>query len=694
VNTNVTLNGGSFQGNRCTGSNCEGGGLFGDDTITLTGTQFISNTSVGHAGGAWVQNDALVTNGRFERNACTAAGCQGGGLNTGSLELSGTQFISNTSVDQGAGAWAFSPATLTGARFQGNNCTGAGCKGGGLYSSSGLVLNSTDFISNSSLSNGGGAFAFAQATLAGGSFLGNQCTSAAVGGCQGGGLYSGAPLVLTSTDFISNSSLGNGGGAYAFSTTVLAGDTFQGNQCTSSAVGGCQGGGLYSSSALGLTSTDFSGNVSQGGGGGAYAASTAALAGGSFQDNHCIGLACQGGGLYASDALSLTATDFSGNTSLGGGSGAYVFTTTVLADALFQGNHCTGLGGTGCQGGGLFANRALTLTNPSFSDNTSVGDGGGAKVIGGAAVLMGGSFQDNHCTGAASGGCLGGGLNANAGLTLSGTQFIDNTSTGAGGGAFAHGGLGLVTDDPSAGSGGPAAGPNRVTGALFQGNQCTGGGCRGGGLLALGATTVTGSAFSSNFSVGFGGGLIITASSQLTLANVTLSGNGAAAAGGGLYVGGASHARLYNVTLADNRAPSGGGLQATPAATVGVSNTLIANNTGSNCAGPILFGTHNLEFPGAICAAVGPSAGFSTGDPRLAPLALNAPGTTPTQALLSGSAALHAGLDAVCAATPVNGVDQRGVSRTNDGEGAPGDACDIGAYEAGPWALLLPLVTR
>ena len=51
-------------------------------------------------------------------------------------------------------------------------------------------------------------------------------------------------------------------------------------------------------------------------------------------------------------------------------------------------------------------------------------------------------------------------------------------------------------------------------------------------------------------------------------------------------------------------------------------------------------------------------------------------GSTQTIALGSGSAAIDAGLDAVCAAAPVNGKDQRGVKR-------PGGAhCDAGAYEA------------
>jgi hypothetical protein len=62
-------------------------------------------------------------------------------------------------------------------------------------------------------------------------------------------------------------------------------------------------------------------------------------------------------------------------------------------------------------------------------------------------------------------------------------------------------------------------------------------------------------------------------------------------------------------------------------------------------------------------------------DPLLGPLQNNG-GPTKTHALLPGSPAIDAGNDAVCAADPVNGLDQRGVARPQ------GASCDIGAYEA------------
>ena len=117
-----------------------GGGLYTGGGAIFTNTQFISNTSQNNAGGAWVNNDALVTGGRFERNTCAGAACQGGGLNVDGLTLSGTQFISNSAAGQGGGAWANSAARLTNASFQDNKCTDSACLGGGLYGSARSIL--------------------------------------------------------------------------------------------------------------------------------------------------------------------------------------------------------------------------------------------------------------------------------------------------------------------------------------------------------------------------------------------------------------------------------------------------------------------------------------------------------------------------------------------------------------------------
>lgn len=58
-------------------------------------------------------------------------------------------------------------------------------------------------------------------------------------------------------------------------------------------------------------------------------------------------------------------------------------------------------------------------------------------------------------------------------------------------------------------------------------------------------------------------------------------------------------------------------------------------------------------------------------------------GPTETIALVAGSAAIDMGLDSICAAAPVNNLDQRGFVRPVDGDGDSTAVCDIGAFEFG-----------
>ena len=71
-------------------------------------------------------------------------------------------------------------------------------------------------------------------------------------------------------------------------------------------------------------------------------------------------------------------------------------------------------------------------------------------------------------------------------------------------------------------------------------------------------------------------------------------------------------------------------------------------------------------------------------DPLLKPLADNG-GATETHALQSDSSAINSGNNAICTASPVNGVDQRGNGRPQ------GTTCDMGAFELGS-TLYLPII--
>jgi hypothetical protein len=105
---------------------------------------------------------------------------------------------------------------------------------------------------------------------------------------------------------------------------------------------------------------------------------------------------------------------------------------------------------------------------------------------------------------------------------------------------------------------------------------------------------------------------------------------------------------------------------------------------GGNCAGnAVTDGGHNIDdgttcgFTGTGCLGTRGSS-FCNTNPQLDPAGLaNNGGPTQTIALLTGSPAIDAGDETVCAAPPVNNLDQRGYVRP--GTGAAN--CSIGAYE-------------
>lgn len=241
------------------------------------------------------------------------------------------------------------------------------------------------------------------------------------------------------------------------------------------------------------------------------------------------------------------------------------------------------------------------------------------------------------------------------------------------------------------------------------------GGLYGGGLYNdEGQITVTQSTVSNN-TAQFGGGIyeddFIYNRTQIVLNNSTVSHNAASHQGGGYYQTGGT-AFAYNTTIAANQIvvpPSqfypamGAGIMLTnsfahvPVFALG--NTLLGDNStrvgaalpvNDDCFGRIAAGGYNLIETLTNCQFAFPSVGDITGqDPKLGPLQLNG-GSTATQALLPGSPAIDAARPTGCLdhyGTPIS-IDQRGFLRPL------GAHCDIGAFEATPYNLRLPLIRR
>jgi predicted outer membrane repeat protein len=466
----AALTNGLFQNNSCAGSGCWGGGLLAGTSLNLTGTTFMSNTAQRRGGGAYANNAAVLAGGQFMGNQCAAADCEGGGLYaSSSLALAETDFVSNTARLYGGGIYAGGAAALSGGVFQGNTCTQADCMGGGLYvfPNNALTLTSMTFLSNTALAQGGGVNAEAAVGASGGLFRGNACTQ---DGCLGGGLYANGALTLTGTDVLSNSSRSSGAGVAALGGAALTNGLFQGNACSQSV---CQGGGLYAGGALALTltDTDFLSNTTRSNGGGALATASVTMIGGRFQGNSCAVAPCRGGGLFVTNGLTLTSAEIISNSAHSDGGGIYAGGPVVISGARFERNTCIA---DNCQGGGIHALNDLGLTATEFYSNTARFSGGGAYGNAGAqTVVVGGLFQGNACT---QTGCRGGGLNVNGSLALTGTRFIANQAVFDGGGLRTAGpatvDTGVFQGNSAVQGGGfyHAGGAGRVVNTLFANN--------------------------------------------------------------------------------------------------------------------------------------------------------------------------------------------------------------------------------
>jgi hypothetical protein len=266
----------------------------------------------------------------------------------------------------------------------------------------------------------------------------------------------------------------------------------------------------------------------------------------------------------------------------------------------------------------------------------------------------------------------------------------------------AYGGA-MFIDGSSGGVGSPS-----LSDVSFSGNRASGGwggaiynAAYDGGTSSPSLLNVT---FSGNTAFTNGGAVMNDARSSAvyccgtsspTLTNVTFTNNGAGLSGGALYnngsgSGGGSNAVsspiLKNVTFSGNSAGTGGGAMYNDGHSGGSShptltNAIVWGNTvGGGGSGPAIYNdsaapTISYSVMQVDCTAVVGDvcgAGNLVTDPKLDALGSNG-GYTKTMALLAGSSAIGTGEPNVCAAPPVNGFDQRGVSRM---------ACDIGAYQA------------
>ncbi len=332
----------------------------------------------------------------------------------------------------------------------------------------------------------------------------------------------------------------------------------------------------------------------------------------------------------------------------------------------------------------------LTLNRVNVLDNIASpaggSEGGGVNERGGTVAINNSLIRGNHA--ASGGGVTDDGFDASTHgtITITDTTVTENVGTGQGGGVEETG-TGNVTITRStvskntsgegAGVVEDGAGTVTVIDSTIRENSATAGFNDGGGVLRDGGGNVTiqGSLIVGNTGTTGAGIQDFGGAGTFAVTNSTLTGNHASTRGGAIQTDGAGAISLTNVTLKDNVSDAGAheidNCSAIPSCsgpphTVTLRNTIVAGS-GTNCAGAITSGGHNLDS-GSTCG-LSASGDLSNVDPKVGDLADNG-GPTLTFAELDGSPAIDAGETASCPQT-----DQRGVGRP------AGPVCDIGAFE-------------
>lgn len=433
-----------------------------------------------------------------------------------------------------------------------------------------------------------------------------------------------------------------------------------------------------------------------------------------------------GGAIYnesITGTLMVNNSTFSFNQADSLGGALYTTGSGVVSGGLFRYNQATSSGGAILQDSGH-----LTVTNSTVLDNMTAGSGAG--------IVSRATVTDSHLwirsTNVVSNVAAvnAGGLYNTASNGLTSIVEIDASSlTGnrADSTALAEGiGGAVVNGWTLAGTGGVAQ--MYIRQSTVQDNV----GQTGGGIANIdvtGYSTRTATLFVSqstlarNTAAGIGsergtGGALYNSNGVVTVANSTFSanqalGDDAALGGRGGAIGNVGRGitttlNLLNSTLAFNQASQAGGAiavlgQVTSTVTsIDVGNTLIVSNVLSVTESPtntvvlaaiaspqVIAGTESCSIEAGSASSLGgniedqAACGLNTAtDLQNTAVALGAltnnGGSTSTHLIMEDGPAFDGGVDALCAAAPVSGVDQRGIARPQ------GESCDVGAVELEP----------
>jgi hypothetical protein len=568
----------------CSDTYYEGGAVYNNGTLNVTGSTFDGNVAASN----------------FFPAPLGSTNCEygyGGAIYNdqyGILTSSGNLYTNNQAYDGGAvyNYSRYGQATFTSDTFTSNSgctatsgCPTLGCTGTGCTSYA--------YGYGAAISDEYGP----GITITGSVFSGNVVGNSANGFGEGGALYldSGNPSITGST-FTNNQagggttdcSAGEGGAIAAYYPLALNNDTFTGNQAGGDENG--YGGAIYADGSghqvIGSNDT-FASNTASGTGstchadgdaygGAVYAYYGAQLSNSSFQSNvSTSAYAAYGGAVYVEDPSKFANDTFASNTAVGKGTGPvnsygyggalYAAGDTTLSNSSFTGNVAEALGTQAHQayGGAIYNDSTLGSTKDTFTSNSASETGsasadayGGAVYTDSSFISNGDSYQSNAVTSAGTG--YGGAIENDSAMAVTGGTFTSNSTTSSGNDSEG----GAIYNDGT---------PATITNATLNSNSATATGghfAAGGGIYDASGIVVSGSTIASNSALNEGGGLFLDSGTE-TLANDKIASNQVTSAdgyggGGGIY--GNNGFTLTNstvsgngVTISGSIAHSGGG---------------------------------------------------------------------------------------------------------------------------------------
>jgi CSLREA domain-containing protein len=403
----LELTGGS-RASKTTGGALANSGTTTLDTVVVTKNSSPAGGGLTNAKGAsltLVDSTVTANSALSARVDSKPGGSAGGILNAGLLQLSGSTVSGNTAGSGG---------------FGGSDTAGRGGDGGGIVNTGTASIDASTISGNTA---GSGGVGLSNSELSG------------IGG-DGGGIYSsGGSLTLTNSTVSSNAA--GYPGPLGEAPFPRAGD----------------GGGIWSSTALHVSSTSFSSNTTAdppssqfaapgagGSGGAVYTTGTATIASSTFTSNAAgagetqgpgTGAGGDGGGIASLGTLTLTGSTLTGNTagngggSANGGAGGGLYSghgmakltgDTFSADVSGTGGNAIPVdpgcapAGTGGDGGAIYSSASLVVSDSTLSGN-SVGQGG---------------FLSPPCAGQVAGGVGAGVATGGGSATISYTTVADN----------------------------------------------------------------------------------------------------------------------------------------------------------------------------------------------------------------------------------------------------------------------------